>query len=518
EIPMCGVPYHAYEMYLSRLIKLGFKVAIAEQTEDPKEAKKRKGASAIVRRDVVRLVTAGTLTEDTMLEAKKNNFIVSSYVREREIGLAWVDISTGAFFMQRIEVGKQASVDVLGTALSCFEPEEVLFEDRLLDKPEFIALFREYRDKLAMRSKSFYNYEGAVNTLLKAFGVKTMDSFGDFSKAELIAAGVLLSYVETTQKGKLPRMQMPKHIIGDDIMEIDSSTRRSLEILDTTSVGGASLLKVMDKTVTGVGGRLLSERLAMPLLDVNKINDRFDCVQFFIDNPMVRKEVREALRLCQDAERAVGRLSLERGSPRDLYDLAVTLKVVPRVKDAIIGFKAYQRDSIYQVAPSYLFELVNQFHNHSELVANICDVLIMDRESLPQVARNGGFIRDGAYAPLDYLKNIRVASEPKVEELRKLYVDLTGVTGLKIKNNSIIGYYVEVPTKNANPLLENKTFIHRQSVLNAVRFTTSDLMELEKEILSAEEEALKVELEIFEKLREFSLGQGDHIVRTAEIL
>ena len=518
EIPMCGVPFHAYEMYLSKLIKYGFKVAIAEQIEDPKEAKKRKGASAIVRRDVVRLVTAGTLTEETMLDAKKNNFIVSSYVREREIGLAWIDISTGAFFMQRTEVGKQKPVDVLSSALSRFEPEEVLFEDRLLEKPEYIPLFGEYKDKLAMRSKTFYNYESAVNTLLKAFNVKTMDSFGDFSKSELIAAGVLLSYVETTQKGKLPRIQMPKHIVGDDIMEIDSSTRRSLELLSSSCASGTSLLKVMDRTVTGVGARLLAERLAMPLLDINKINDRFDCVQFFIDNPMVRKEVREALRKCMDAERAIGRLSLERGGPRDLYDLAATLRIVPRIREAIIGFKAFQMDSIYQETPKYLFELVKNFYNHSELVSNITDVLIDDRETLPILVRNGGFIRDGAYAPLDYLKNIKTASEPKVEELRRLYVDLTGVSSLKVKNNSIIGYYVEVPSKNANPLLENKMFIHRQSVLNAIRFTTSDLMELEKEVLSAEEEALKVELELFEKLREFALGQGDYIIRTAEIL
>lgn len=518
EIPMCGVPFHAYEMYLARLIKMGFKVAIAEQTEDPKEAKKRKGASAIVKRDVVRLVTSGTLTEESLLDAKKNNYIVSCFVREKEIALAWVDISTGSFFMQRFEVGKQKPHELLLSALSRFEPEEVLFEDRLLEKPEFVVVFREYKDKLAMRSKTLYNYDSAVNTLLKAFNVNSLDAFGDFSRAELIAAGVLFSYIETTQKGKFPRVMLPKHVVGDDIMEIDSATRRSLEILSSTSVNGVSLLKVMDKTITGAGARLLAKRLAMPLIDINKINDRFDCVEFFVENPIVRNEVREALRKCMDAERAIARLGIDRGGPRDLYDLAITLSVVPRIKEMIVGFKTYQRDSMYQATPLYLFELVNQFYSHSRLVMDVMRVLIEDREKLPLLPRNGGFIKEGASAQLDYLKNIKVLSEPKMEELRKKYVEMTGVASLKVKNNSIIGYYVEAPIKNATPLLENKFFIHRQSVLNAIRFTTEELMELEKEVFSAEEEALRIEVEIFEKLREFALGQGDHVIRSAEIL
>jgi len=518
DIPMCGVPFHAYELYLARLIKMGFKVAIAEQVEDAKEAKKRKGASAIVKRDVVRLVTAGTLTEETLLDAKKNNYIVASFVREKEIGLAWVDISTGAFFMQRVEVGRQRPVEVLSSALSRFEPEEVLFDDALLEKPEYIPLFGEYRDKFAMRSKTLYNYDSAVNTLLKAYGVQTMQSFGDFSRCEIIAAGVLFSYIETTQKGKMPKMQMPKHIVGDAIMEVDGNTRHSLEILSPTTQGGLSLLKVMDRTITSSGGRLLAERLAMPLMDIGKINDRFDCVSFFLDNPMVRREVREVLRRCMDAERAIGRLGIERGGPRDLYDLAVTLNVIPKLKNIIIGFKTYQRDSIYASTPLSLFELANEFYNHQELVMDILDKLVMDRERLPLLPRNGGFIREDAYAPLDYLRNIRGLSETKSEELRKKYAEITGVSALKVKNNSIIGYYVEVPSKNATALLDDKRFIHKQSVLNAVRFTTEELEALEREVISAEEEALKIEIEIFEKIREFALGQAKHIIRSSEII
>ena len=281
---------------------------------------------------------------------------------------------------------------------------------------------------------------------------------------------------------------------------------------------GASLLKVMDRTVTGTGGRLLAERIALPLKNVEEINNRFDCVEFFVNNPMVRKVVRERLSRCMDAERAVGRLSLERGSPRDLYDLAVTLRAAPQVKEAVIGFKAYQRDSIYQATPIYLFELVNSFYNHGLLVENIMEMLVDDRDCLPSNPRNGGFIKEGANGQLDYLRNIKAISEPRLEELRRYYMDITGVASLKVKSNSIIGYYIEVPIKNATPLLENKMFIHKQSVLNAIRFTTDELMKLEKEVVSAEEEALRVELEIFEKLRNYALGQGDKVVKTMEIL
>ncbi len=518
EIPMCGVPFHAYEMYLARLIKLGFKVAIAEQTEDPKEAKKRKGANAVVRRDVVRLVTSGTLTEDFLLDAKRNNYMVSSYVREREIGISWVDISTGAFYMQRIEVGKQRAVDVLSSTLSRLNPQEVLFEDGLLEKTDFYPLFGEYRDKLVIRPKTLFNIHSAENVLLKAYKVQTMQSFGDFSKAELIAAGALFEYIETTQKGKFPLIQFPKHIVGDDIMEVDSSTRRSLELLLPTTEKGFSLLSVIDRTKTSAGGRLLAERLSMPLMNIEEINNRLDCISFFLDNPNVRNEIRKTLRSYFDAERSIGRLSIERGSPRDLFELAYSLKIIPRIKEMIIGFKSYQRDSIYSATPIYLFDRVNEFHNHSELVNEVLDLFINDVNRLPKNVRVGGFIKEGANATLDYLRDVKNLSEDKCEELRKKYVEITGVSALKVKNNTVIGYYVEVPSKNANALLEDSRFIHRQSVLNAVRFTTEELIKLENEVMSADEEALKLEIEIFEKLREFALGQATEIVKSAEIL
>ena len=517
NIPMCGVPFHAYEMYLERLIKMGYKVAICEQTEDPAEAKKR-GYKAIVNREVVRLVTSGTVTEDTILEAKKNNFIAAVSVRATEIGLAWVDISTGDFFMQNLEVNKVPASVLLSTALSRLMPAELLIEDKLLEYPEFYGLFQEYRDELSVLAKSLFNLESAQSILNKAYKVRTMESFGDFSKIELIAGGVLLGYVENTQKGVLPLLKQPRRIFGADIMEIDAATRRSLELVEPQSVSGISLLKVMDKTVTGVGGRLLAERISAPAMDIKTINDRLDAVAFFMDNPNVRFEIRNLMRQCLDLERAVQRISLGRGGPKDLYDLAVTLKVVPHIQNMVLGFAEYQKDSVYALPPKGLADVAESFFNHSALQYSLESTLKDKRDDLPTYAKNGGFVKDGAYEPLDYLKNIREESEKKCEELKQKYIEETGILALKIKNNTNIGYFVEVPSKFADKLLENKKFIHRQSVLNAVRFTTLELSEIENEVNSSLDKSLETELKIYDELVNHVLAQAGAIGKTAEAI
>lgn len=518
DIPMCGVPFHAYEIYLARLMKQGFKVAICEQLEDPKDAKKRGGYKAVVKRDVVRLVTAGTLTEDTLLEAKRHNFIASVYVRSSEVGLAWLDISTGAFFLQRQVVDKVPVHALLATTLARLEPVELLIEDKLLENSDFYSLLAEYREKLSVLAKAKFNLESARATLLKAYKVQTLDAFGDFSKAEVIAAGVLFEYVENTQKGKMPLLQLPQRVYDDEIMEIDYATRKSLELLTPSTAGSLSLLSVIDKTVTGMGGRLLAERLASPVLDIQEINRRLDAVSFFVDNPKARQALRQSLHKCQDMKRALQRLSVGRGGPRDLYDLAATLKILPQLKNIVLSFLNYQRDSVYSEPPVVLVDLVNRFFDHSALENDISSMLIADRDSLPVLTRNGKFIKAGACPPLDYLRNIREESKEKKAQLQQAYIDETGISGLKVKDNSVIGFYVEVPAKSAELMLDNPKFVHRQSVLNAVRFTTEELCALESEVLSADDRALAMELQIFEELTCYALAQCDAINEAAEII
>ncbi len=517
EIPMCGVPFHAYEIYLARLIKFGYKVAICEQVEDPKEAKKR-GYKSVVKREVVRLVTPGTLTEDSLLEAKKDNFIACIYLRGKEIGLAWLDISTGAFFLQTLKAGQIPAHSLLASALARLAPSELLISDQLLEIPDLFSLFAEYRERLSVWPKARFSSDSARMTLLKAYHVQSLDAFGEFSEIETVVAGTLFAYIENTQKGRLPRIEVPRRVRETEIMEIDAATRRSLELLSSAAPSGLSLFKVMDRTVTGNGGRLLAERLAAPVVDIKEINDRLDAVSFFSENPEVRRELREVLRHCLDMKRAMQRLSLGRGGPKDLYDLAATLKRIPEIKNIVLGFQTYQTDSFYTQPPQALSQLVNDFFDHSKLWTEIERMLPENREDLPALVRNGGFIKKGAYPPLDYLRNIRSESTARCEELRAQYADETNVSVLKVKNNSVIGYYVEVPSKFADRLLENKKFIHRQSVLNAVRFTTDELCRLESEVASADEQALAVELKIFEELTQQALMQADVIAKSADIM
>lgn len=516
-IPMCGVPYHANELYLARLIKMGFKVAVSEQTESPEEAKKR-GAKSVVDRQVVRLITPGTITEDSLLDAKRNNYIISAYIRSKEMGISWLDISTGAFYTQHLMITNIPAHIMLSNIIARLNPGEILLEDKLLEQSDFYPLLSEYKDKLSILSKSLFNLESATNTLLKAYKLQTMDTFGDFSKQELIAAGILLEYINNTQKGHMPQLKAPTRILSDAIMEIDAATRRSLEITVPNTANSLCLLKVIDKTITAVGGRLLTARISAPIMDIPEIQNRLDAISFFADNPNVRHKIREVLPQCMDMERAVQRLSLGHGGPKDLYDLASTLKIIPLLKHIVLSFADYQKDTVYTEVPSAISQAVNNFFDHSALQAEIENTLLENREDLPSLTRNGGFVRKGSYPDLDYLRQIRVTSNQKCEELRQYYADLTGIPSLKIKNNSVIGYFIEVPQKMADKLINDSQFIHRQSVLNAMRFTTVELSAIESEVNSSTEKALEMEQAIFNQLVEQVLAQGNAISRSSAII
>src|SRR5574344_1132050 len=265
DIPMCGVPFHAYESYLARLIKQGFKVAICEQMEDPKEAKKR-GYKAIVKRDVIRLVTPGTITEDTLLDSRKNNYLLCISKINSEIGLAWIDLSTGVFFTQELKSTPATEAAELCTALSRLMPSEILIADSLLENPALFHLLNEYKEKLSVLPQARFNSANAQKKILDFYAVNTLDSFGSFSKSEITSAGILLDYIDNTQRGKMPRIENPVKILCNKIMEIDSATRHNLELLDGGK--GSTLISVIDRTVTGSGARMLASRLANPLLDM----------------------------------------------------------------------------------------------------------------------------------------------------------------------------------------------------------------------------------------------------------
>ena len=512
DVPMCGVPFHAYETYLSRLIKHGFKVAICEQMEDPKEAKKR-GAKSVVKRDVIRLVTAGTLTEENLLDSRRNNFLLSLAKTGDMLGVSWLDLSTGDFFLEEIGLKNKPEAVVVSSLLSRLSPVEILVSDRYLQSPKLFEVFNEYRKKLSVLPEARFNFENARRNLLNLFKVETLDAYGNFSRAEITAAGVLMDYVETTLKGQMPRVEIPVKIYERQVMEIDGATRRSLELLESSSGDrGNSLLSVLDRTVTGAGARMLAGRIASPLVDTKEIGERLNVVEFFLNEEFIRDDVRALLKACPDIERAVSRLSLERGGPRDLAAIKTTLAAVPRLKNILSGASS---QNMVSELPEAVARIAGRMGHHENLVDELERALA---DELPLLARDGGFIREGYYPPLDEIRRVKNNSQQIILQLQEKYAAATDIPNLKIKYNNLIGYFVEVPAKFATRMLENKDFIHRQSVLNAVRFTTVELTEIENEIRGAGEKLLATELELFNKLVTEVRIAADDISRTAKAL
>jgi len=505
DVPMCGVPWHSHESYLAKLIRLGFKVAICEQVETPEEAKQRGGYKALVKRDVVRVVTQGTLTEDTLLDKNANNYLSALADVGGAIGIAWLDLSTGDFALQPVHAKD------LGTTLGRVDPGEILLPEKMTQNEKLFDVFADYRQRLTVQPSSRFDSENARKRLEKHFGVATLESFGGFSRAEIAAAGALMDYVELTQKGKFPRLSAPRQLALGSVMEIDAATRRNLELTHTMSgERNGSLLSTMDMTVTGAGARLLSRHIAMPLTDPAAINERLDMLSFFVREPKTRDETRGFLRQCADIERALARLSLDRGGPRDLAAIRDTLAQTVRLHKLISSAGDVPKG--LQAA----LDTLALWGSHHPLIDQLQRAL---SEDLPMLARDGGFITRGFAPKLDELRTLRDNSRQHIAQLQAAYAKDTGVNTLKIKHNNVIGYYIEVTAAHADKLFgDTATFIHRQTMASAARFTTVALSELESKISEAAGKSLALELELFQQLANEVLAVGETIAHTAHAI
>ncbi len=502
DIPMCGVPVHAADEYLQRLIRLGHRVAVCEQTEDPAEAKKR-GYKAVVRREVVRLVTPGTLTEDTLLEAKQHNYLaaLARVKASGELAVAWLDISTGEFAVISLDVPR------LGAELARLRPGEIILGDSLLDDRELAAALKLSSAPLTPLPVSRFDSHAGERRLKERFSVLALDAFGDFSRAELAACGSLLDYVAITQVGTFPAITPPQRLTIDQAMMIDAATRANLELITTLSGSRkGSLLDTIDETVSGAGGRLLADWLAGPLTDPDAINERLDAVTFLLEQPGLRSNLRTALKAAPDLGRALARLTVGRGSPRDLAAIRDGLSKARDIADLLAG-------SHDITAPPEAITSVAEALSASDdgLAERLADAL---GDELPAHARDGGFIRQGYHDDLDEQRALRDESRKVIAGLQAQYGDLTGIKSLKIRHNNVLGYFVEVTQQNAARLSEpdvSETFIHRQTMANAMRFTTGELAELEGRISSAAERAIALELEMFATLVAAVDAQGQLI-------
>ncbi len=501
DIPMCGVPVHASESYLSRLIRKGFRVAVCEQTEDPAEAKKR-GSKSVVRREVIRVVTPGTITEDALLDSRRHNYLAAIADAGGALGLAWLDMSTGAFAAQPIEPGALAS------ALARIAPGELLAPDRLVGAPDFAPVLAEFGDCLVPLPSSRFDSDAAQRRLKEIFAVKSLDAFGDFGRAELSASGVVVGYVELTQRGRLPRLQRPRRMAAGAAMTIDMATRRNLEIVQTlTGAREGSLLAVVDRTVTGPGGRLLAARIAAPLTDAADIRARQDAVAYFVDAGRMRDDVRARLREAPDMERALSRLTLGRGGPRDLAS----------IRDGLATGRDLHARLAGSSPPEEIAAAIDELGGQEALIDRLAHALADD---LPFIARDGGFIRSGYTADLDQLRTLRDRSRKHIATLQARYADETGINSLKIRHNNVLGYFIEVTAANADRVQTggDHPFIHRQTLASAARFTTVELGELEGKLAQAGERALALELELFDELIRVVSSAADRVSRSASAL
>ena len=500
DISMCGVPVHAAEGYLLTLIRKGFRVAIAEQLEDPAEAKKR-GYKSVVHRDVVRLVTPGTLTEESLLEARRHNYLCAWAEVREQAALAWVDISTGELRVMQCPMVR------LAPELARLAPSELVVADA--QESGLANLVSELGIAMTPLSRASFDSTNAEKRLCDLWQVASLDGFGAFGRAELAALGAIADYLDLTQRGKLPLLRPPVLELAGQAMQIDAATRRNLEISASLSGGReGSLLSVVDRTATAAGARLLERRLSSPSCQLPVIHRRQEQVRFWLDQSAQRETIRSHLRRIPDIDRALSRLALDRGGPRDLGAIRSALVEA----DWIGKLMANLPDA------AALFDEAGALLAHRPLIALLSDALVAEP---PLLARDGGFIAEGHDAELDQVRQLRDEGRGVIAALQAGYAADTGIGSLKIRHNNVLGYFIEVTATHAERMLSpplNERFIHRQTTAGQVRFTTLPLGDLETRILNAGNHALEIEKRLYDSLKGAIVAQSGPLGQVARVL
>ena len=486
-VPMCGVPVHAAESYLARLIRGGFRVAIAEQTESPAEARKARGSKALVERAIIRLVTAGTLTEETLLDSASANWLAAVGRAGEEWAIAAADISTGRFELVACAPGE------LQAELARLSPSETVAVEKVPGIP-------------TTSGKGGFDSLSGEQALKRRFGVTTLDGFGSPGRAELAAAGGLLAYLDATQKDAAAFLAAPRRVARAEHMAIDAATRESLEICRTqTGAVAGSLLGCIDRCVTAPGRRLLAADLSAPLTDIRAIEARLALVQWLHEEPIRRRRTREALKALPDLGRALGRLVAGRGSPRDLALLRDGLQAAAWLKSELEA----EPDR-----PDLLSSLLPDLGGHAALTDRLALAVV---SSPPLDASKGGYIAEGYDAALDALRSASSDGRRAIAALEARYREATGVTTLRIRHNAVLGYHIEVPAKHADRLMApDSGFAHRQTLAGVVRFNSPDLHAEASRVVEAGAHALAAEAAHFEELSALAVAAANRIAATAD--
>ena len=493
DIPMCGIPFHSSESYLSKLISNGYRVAVCEQiNEIENDVKKNKGP---MKRKVVRVITPGTVLEENFFDDNPNNFLCSWNEVNGRHSISWVDLSTGIFCVQKIDINQSNAFE---TALERLSPRELIMPLKMKEqKPHY------FRGCVTFQADSLFQSDACEERLKKFYKTKSLEAFGEFSRSCISTAGAILGYVNLTQKGKLPLLKKIKQWKNIDVMEIDIFSRKSLELLKTQSgEKNGSFFNAINQTLTSGGARLLLERLNGPSLDKLEINKRLDTVSNFVSENLLRKKVRDVLKLIPDIERSLTRLQFDRGGPRDLISIKTGCEKAYEISKLI-------SDHDFTFPEKELNEISSNLTIDTSFIKEL-DLAIS--ESPPLFARDGNFIKKGFSNELDEIKLIRDNSKEKILSLQAKYINQTGVQSLKIKFNNVLGYHLEVRKNHETKLLEQEEFIHRQGTAQASRFTTAELVSIESKLTDARSKSLNIELEIYESLVKNCLQRSEKLL------
>jgi DNA mismatch repair protein MutS len=493
--PMCGVPYHACDVYLNKLIENGFKVAICEQVEDPKLAK------GLVKRDVIRVVTPGTNMSQAILDENTNNYLMSIYLSKDMSGVSVVDITTGEFKTCRI-----SSIAKLADEINKYSPSEIIGNDDFLNAPLDFEYMKD-RQKIAISKtpEHYFNQSICEDVISRQLGTNNMAGLGLSDMPESIySTGALLQYLHETQKNSLEHINKLEIYSIDDYMIIDSSTRRNLELTETLRDKNkkGSLLWVLDKTKTAMGARLLKNYIEQPLIMEDEINNRLDAIEAFNNDVITRDEIREYLNPIYDMERLMTRISLRTANPRDLIAFKSSLKLLPFIKRLVAAFDTTLFKKMYEDLDELtdLYELLESSIN----------------EEPPILIREGGIFKDGYLNDIDVLKNAKTDGKTWLADLEAREREKTGIKNLKVKYNKVFGYYFEVT--NSFKSLVPEYFIRKQTLANAERYTSKELDELAGTIIGSEDKLTALEYQEYVKLRDRLAGELVRVQKTAHCI
>ncbi|XVN40327.1 MAG: DNA mismatch repair protein MutS [Rickettsia endosymbiont of Argas persicus] len=497
EVPMCGVPYHALENYLTKLIEKNYKVAICDQLETPEEAKNRGGYKAVVNRNVTRIITPGTVIEENLITTAEPNYLASLVVPKNKdtAALCYADLSTSTIYV--IDV---PSHEILNE-LARLKPREILLSEHLRASELASNISKQLNFRITYQVDSFFAVNKCEKIILDFYKMRDIKGVGEISSSQICAIGSILEYLTLTQKENIPNLPKPKIIDFHSYMTIDFSTRRNLEIV-TNSCGGnkGSLLSTLNHTVTKQGGRLLYNFLSSPLTDIHKINQRLNITDFFYSNLDITAKVRNLLKKISDIERSLTRITMNRGSGRDLLSIKYTLETANSIKEIFFDNYGFE-------LPSFIEKIVKPLAKNDELY-NLIEEAI--REDAPNNLNDGGIIKHSYHPKVAQLHDLINNGKLHIEKLKDQYKRETGIDSLKITHNNVIGLFIDVTAKNANKINDPK-FIHRQTTVNSVRYTTIELQKLESDLVNAKTLVISLEKELYENICMQVIKHADYL-------